>query len=209
MGIRNYGPKGSWSIFRKLFFANHFLQKMETLQIRQLLLKSARGIAYLGKAAEKVSGMMWALLDKKDFDGILTLLNILQVLSQSEECMMLANPDYSNSLKESDTERMNKVHAYVMKNFREKITLEEVAALANMTPSSFSRYFKTHANKTFSDFLTGIRIGYSCKLLIEKRMNITEACYESGFNTLSNFNRQFKAYTQTTPLQYKNRYVGI
>ena len=123
--------------------------------------------------------------------------------------MMLANPDYSNSLKESDTERMNKVHAYVMKNFREKITLEEVAALANMTPSSFSRYFKTHANKTFSDFLTGIRIGYSCKLLIEKRMNITEACYESGFNTLSNFNRQFKAYTQTTPLQYKNRYVGI
>ena len=146
---------------------------------------------------------------KKDFDGILILLNILQVLSQSEECMMLANPDYSNSLKESDTERMNKVHAYVMKNFREKITLEEVAALANMTPSSFSRYFKTHANKTFSDFLAGIRIGYSCKLLIEKKMNITEACYESGFNTLSNFNRQFKAYTQTTPLQYKHRYVGI
>lgn len=195
--------------FPEAFFANHFLQKMETLQIRQLLLKSARGIAYLGKAAEKVSRMMWALLDKKDFDGILTLLNILQVLSQSEECMMLANPDYSNSLKEADTERMNKVHAYVMKNFREKITLEEVAALANMTPSSFSRYFKTHANKTFSDFLAGIRIGYSCKLLIEKKMNITEACYESGFNTLSNFNRQFKAYTQTTPLQYKNRYVGI
>jgi AraC-like DNA-binding protein len=104
---------------------------------------------------------------------------------------------------------MNKVHAYVMKNFREKITLNEVAALANMTPSSFSRYFKTHANKTFSEFLAGIRIGYSCKLIIEKKMNITQTCYDSGFNTLSNFNRQFKALTQFTPMEYRRRYVGL
>src|SRR5690606_13352674 len=137
------------------------------------------------------------------------LLRILQMLAQSDEYTLLANPGYSNSLKESDTERMNKVHAYVMKNFREKITLEQVSAIANMTPSSFSRYFKTHANKTFSEFLAGIRIGYSCRLLIEKNMNITQACYDSGFNTLSNFNRQFKAYTNTTPMEYRQRYLGL
>ena len=146
---------------------------------------------------------------KKDFDSILQLLEILKVLAETEEYQVLANPGYSNSLKHSDTERMNKVHAYVMKNFREKITLEEVAALANMTPSSFSRYFKTHANKTFSEFLTGIRIGYSCKLLIEKKMNITQACYESGFNTLSHFNRQFKSHTSWTPVAYRNKYTGM
>lgn len=195
--------------FPEAFFTNQFLQKMETLQIRQLLMKSGRGIAYTGKTADRLKGMMLRLLDKKDFEGVVQLLNILQVLSQTEECMMLANPDYSNTLKESDTERINKVHAYVMKNFRERITLEEAASLANMTPTSFSRYFRMHANKTFSDFVTGIRIGYSCKLLIEKKMSITQACYESGFNTLSNFNRQFKAYTQTTPLQYRNRYPGL
>ena len=195
--------------FPEDFFASHFLQKMETVQIRQLLMRSERGIAYKGDTAQEAGKMMRDLPGKKDFDGILQLLNILQLLSQAEEYTLLANPGYSNSLKESDTERMNKVHAYVMKNFRDKITLEEVAALANMTPTSFSRYFKTHANKTFSEFLTGIRIGYSCKLLIEKKMNITQACYESGFNTLSNYNRQFKACTNTTPMEYRNRYLGI
>lgn len=194
--------------FPEELFANKFMQKMEALQIRHLLSKAESGISFYGATMEKVRAMMMQLLNKRDFDSILQLLAILQVLAQSEECNILANPGYSNSLKESDTERMNKVHAYVMKNFREKITLDEVAALANMTPSSFSRYFKTHANKTFSEFLTSIRIGYSCKLLLEKKVKITQACYDSGFNTLSHFNRQFKAFTRYSPLAYRNRYLG-
>lgn len=195
--------------FPRDFFSNPFLRKMELYPIRQLLLRAERGILFKGTTAEKTSRMMTELLHQKDFESILQLLRILHVLAHSDEYDLLANPGYSNTLKESDTERMNKVHAYVMKNFREKITLEEVAALANMTPSSFSRYFKTHANKTFSAFLTGIRIGYSCKLLIEKKMNITQACYDSGFNTLSNFNRQFKTLTHYTPQEYRRRYVGM
>ena len=192
--------------FPEDFFGNRFLQKSEMARIRQLLMRSSRGISFNRATSGIVTNMMVDLQDKADFGGIVGLLKILQVLADSEDCTLLANPEYSNTLKESDTERMNKVHAYVMKNFREKITLEEVAALANMTPSSFSRYFKTHANKTFSEFLTGIRIGYSCKLLVEKKLSITEACYESGFNTVSNFNRQFKTYTQSTPLEYRKRF---
>ena len=195
--------------FPEDFFGNQFLQKMELYQIRQLLAKAARGISFGGRTTERIKRMMLQLLNKKDFDSILQLLNILQVLAKSDDYHLLANPEYSNSLKESDTERMNKVHAYVMKNFREKITLDEVAALANMTASSFSRYFKTHSNKTFSEFLTGIRIGYSCKLIIEKKLSVTQACYDSGFNTLSNFNRQFKAYTHYSPLAFRNKYMGI
>lgn len=194
--------------FPENFFGNQFLQKQEMAQIRQLLTSAESGISFLGRTTGKVRRMMFRLLDKNDFDSILQLLNILQVLAKSDEYNLLANPGYSNSLKESDTERMNKVHAYVMKNFREKITLAEVAALANMTPTSFSRYFKTHANKTFSEFLTSIRIGYSCKLLLEKKVKITQACYDSGFNTLSNFNRQFKMFTQCSPLEYRSRYLA-
>lgn len=188
------------------FFGKQMMEKIEMVHVRQLLMRASRGIAFHGKTATDVAKMMTALLEQKDFDGLISLLWILRMLAQSEEYVLLANPEYSNSLRESDTERMNKVHAYVMKNFRRKITLEEVAAVANMTPTSFSRYFKTHANKTFSEFLTGIRIGYSCRLLVEKKMNITEACYESGFNTASNFNRHFKTYTQATPMEYRRRY---
>jgi AraC-like DNA-binding protein len=206
-GNKKLWTEGIVIYFSADFFGSEWLQKIEMYPLRQLLLKAERGMDITGKTAEKLKRMMVQLLTKKDFDSLLHLLNILQVLAETDEYRLLANERYSNSLKESDTERMNRVHAYVMKNFREKITLDEVAALANMTPSSFSRYFKTHANKTFSEFLTGIRIGYSCKLLIDKKMNIRQACYDSGFNTLSNFNRQFKAFTQYTPLAYRNKFV--
>ena len=207
------GDEARWTegivvYFPEDFFGNQFLQKLEMAQVRQLLNRAESGMSFRGRTAERVKWMMARLLNKDDFGSILQLLNILQVLARTVEFDLLADPGYSNSLKESDTERMNKVHAYVMKNFREKITLEDMAALANMTPSSFSRYFKTHANKTFSEFLTSIRIGYSCKLLLEKKMKITQACYDSGFSTLSNFNRQFKAFTQCSPLEYRHRFLG-
>ena len=82
-----------------------------------------------------------------------------------------------------------------------------MAELTIMTSTSFSRYFRTHANKTFSDFVSEIRIGHACKLLIEKKMNVSQACYESGFQTFSNFNRQFKKITKRTPLEYKKEYL--
>ena len=206
------GDKQRWTegiviYFPEDFFGNQFLQKLEMVQVRNLLSKAESGIYFSGETAENVKRMMLRLLRKKEFASILQLLNILLVLAKSSEYNVLANPGYSNSLKESDAERMNKVHAYVMKNFREKISLDDVAAIANMSPTSFSRYFKVHANKTFSDFLTEIRIGYSCKLLTSQKMSVSQVCYDSGFNTLSNFNRQFKAVTHYSPLEYRKKYV--
>jgi AraC-like DNA-binding protein len=118
----------------------------------------------------------------------------------------LASPGYTNTLLEADTGRMYSVYAYVMKHFKQKMALIELASITHMTPTSFSRYFKLHANKSFSQFVIEIRIGHACKLLIEEKLNISQACYESGFQTLSNFNKQFKNLTQRTPLAYKKEY---
>ena len=146
------------------------------------------------------------LLDMEGIESVLLLLEILNMLASTSDYHLLSSAGYTNTLKEADTERMSNVHAFVMKNFRRKISLNEVAAIANMTPSSFSRYFKIHANKTFSEFLSEIRIGNACKMLIENKVNISQACYESGFQTLSNFNKQFKAITHRNPLAYKKEY---
>ena len=104
---------------------------------------------------------------------------------------------------------MNKIHNFVIEHFKERITLEEVASLANMRPTSFSRYFKTRANKTFSSFLSEIRIGHSCKLLREGNVSISQACFDSGYNTLSNFNKQFKELTGKSPRDYKEEYDRV
>ena len=161
-----------------------------------------------GDTAERMTELMHSMLSVTDFDRVLTLLNLLNIMSNTSEFKLLSSEGYTNSMKETETDRMNRVHTYVMKNFREKISLDEVAAIANMSPSSFSRYFKVHANKTFSDFLTEIRIGYSCKLLTNQKMSVSQICYDSGFNTLSNFNRQFKEVTHYSPLEYRKKYVS-
>ena len=204
---KEFWTEGIVIYFHENFIGHDFLHKNETYKIKQLFLKAQRGMEITGQTAEEAQAFMRELLVLEDFERMLTLLKLLHLLSNASEYTLLANEGYSNLLKETETDRMNNVHAYVMKNFREKITLDEVAAIANMSPTSFSRYFKMHANKTFSDFLTEIRIGYSCKLLVEKKISISEACYESGFNTLSNFNRQFKEVTHHSPLEYRKKYL--
>lgn len=206
------GDKAFWTegvviYFHENFIGNEFLNKSETYKIRQLFAKAQRGIEILGDAAEQSRSLMLKLLTAEDFDRILILLNLLNILANSTDYNLLATEGYFNLLEEDESDRMNKVHAYVMKNFREKISLEEVAAIANMSPTSFSRYFKIHANRPFTDFLAEIRIGYACKLLTERNASVSEVCYESGFNTLSNFNRQFKEITQHSPLQYRKKYI--
>jgi AraC-like DNA-binding protein len=208
-GDHAYTTEGIVIYFPEHFLGKDFLNKKEVYKIRQLFQKAQRGMEFQGYTASYAMAIIAQLLDVEDFDRILLLLNLLHLLAGSSEYKLLASEGYSNSLKETETDRMNKVHAYVMKNFREKISLDEVAAIANMSPSSFSRYFKIHANKTFSDFLTEIRIGYSCKLLITQKTDIAQVCYDSGFNTLSNFNRQFKAVTHYNPLEYRKKYTGI
>jgi len=207
-GNRQFVTEGIVVYFREDFLGESILQKAEMFRLKQVLNKARRGMSIAGHTSARVKAMMMELLRAKDFDSVLGLLNILNVLAHTSEYQLLSTAGYTNSLKETDTERMNNVHAYVMENFREKITLGQVAGIANMSPTSFSRYFKTHSNKTFSDFLTEIRIGYSCKLLIEKKTNISQACYDSGFHTLSNFNRQFKSLTGFTPQEYKKKYTG-
>ncbi len=188
--------------FNESLIGSHLLQKEETIKLKQLFKKSLRGIEITGATAGRIENKLLKLLKLEGFTGVLELMGILDLLSQSDDLKILASPGYTNTLKEGDTQRMNTVYAYIMKHFKQKITITELAVLTNMTPTSFSRYFKTHANKTFSEFITEIRIGHACKMLIDKKMNASQACYASGYQTLSNFNKQFKALTQRTPTAY-------
>lgn len=194
--------------FHEDLVGEHLLHKEEAIRLKQLFNMSLRGIDVHGKTAQTISQMLFNLTSLDGFEAIIVLLKILNCISQSDELQLLASPGYTNSLKEGDTQRMNKVYAYVMKNFQKKISISQMAELTNLTPTSFSRYFKAHANKTFTEFVTEIRIGHACKLLIENKMDVSQSCYESGFQSLSNFNRHFKLITKRTPMLYKREYTN-
>jgi len=195
--------------FQERFPGQDFIRKDETIRLRQLFERSRRGLEIYGNTAQRITGKMLQLLHREDLDSIILLLQILNEMLHSEEMRELSSTGYTNAMKEGDTEIMKAVHSYLMDNFKRRISLSEVAAIASMTPTSFSRYFKLHANKTFSELLCEIRIGYACRLLIEEKMNVSQTCYESGFQTLSNFNRQFKTLMKRTPLEYKKEYEII
>ena len=129
---------------------------------------------------------------------------MLNLLANSTQHTPISSIGYSNPYKTSETERMRKVHEYVMQNYRGSLRLDEVASLAGMATAAFCRYFKARTNKTFSDFVSELRVGYACKLLMENKLNVTQVCYESGFNTLSNFNKQFKDLQDKTPSEYRS-----
>jgi AraC-like DNA-binding protein len=195
--------------FQENFLGDAILKKEEMEKIHQLFLKSGYGLEIRGQTNQQVTRLMHELLSLNGVASLIGLLEILDILAHSTECDPIAHSGYINQYKENEKDRMGKVYEYVTKHFNQKITLEEVAALANMTPTSFSRYFKSRVNKSFSEFLGEIRIDHACKLLHEEQINISQIGYECGFPTLSNFNKQFKEITGKTPLKYRKEYLQV
>ncbi|MFC0183453.1 AraC-type DNA-binding protein [Pseudarcicella hirudinis] len=206
-GNNQLKTRGIVIYFTEDFLGKDFFEKPEMYSLKQLLANSFRGMDIKGEMRTYLRESMQNLLQENGFDCVLKLLEILNKLSHSNDFEYITSLGYVNTHKVSETERMQKVHEYVMKHFKQEIRLNEVASLAGMSEAAFCRYFKNRTNKTFSDFVSGVRIGHACKLLLADRMTVLQICYESGFNTVSNFNRQFKTITGKTPVTYQKEYL--
>ncbi|MXV16782.1 AraC family transcriptional regulator [Hufsiella ginkgonis] len=203
------GTEGIVIYFNEDFLSESVLGKEEMDGIRHLFQKASRGLEIAGKTNRVVAKMMEELLQSKGAKSIIKLLTILDTLACSSDCHPITHTRYVTISKQAETDRMNGVYEYVLKNFREKIDLAAVAALCNMTPTSFSRYFKSRVNKSFSDFLQEMRIDHACKLLHGEKTPINRVAYDCGYQTLSNFNKQFKKTMGQTPQQYKSEYLQV
>lgn len=185
------------------------LRREEFYALKKLVENASRGMEFYGDTPTKVYRLMQKIAPKKGFRRIINLLEILEVMATSESYNLLSSPGYTAVLKTDDAEKMQLVYDYVMQHFTAKIELQHVADLLNMTTTSFCRYFKPRANKTFTRFVNEIRIGHARKLLLEDNFNISQISYECGFNTLSNFNRQFKSIVAMSPHEYQKLFLNL
>ncbi len=78
-----------------------------------------------------------------------------------------------------------------------------------MSIHSFCRFFKEKTKKTYVQFLTEVRIGQACKLLIDDDMHAAEVGYVCGYNNISHFNHQFKIIKNKSPLEFKRSYLNL
>jgi len=193
--------------FKEDFWGESFSDLPEMYRIKKLLNEAKRGIEFSKKYRKEIEKAMMELPSISGLSSLVHLLKILEIMSLSDDFRFLSSPNYkTDSINSLDEHRLEILYKHVLNNYQREITLEEVSGLLNLTPPSFCRYFKQRTNKAFSTFVNEVRIGNASKLLIENNLSISQICYESGFNHLSNFNRQFKRIKNLTPSQYQKKY---
>lgn len=185
--------------FKEDFVGTPFLELSATKHISSLFRKAQRGIRFIDLDFAIVEEIVALMEGKSEFSKLIQMLNLLQKLAKHENIAFLASESYPVMKSKVDLDR---THEFIFENFNKAIQLSDVAAIANMNPSAFSRYFKRIHRKTFSRYLIEIRVGYACKLLMENKLNISHVGYESGFNNVSNFNKQFKSVMKMNPSEY-------
>ena len=191
--------------FKQDYLGKAFLETPEMNHLSNLFENARYGIKFLNINKNIITDIQ-NMLELKGFDKTIAFLIILNKLAKHKQIKQLASKGFTNAFKTIKSETQDKVQAYIFKNFNKEISLEEAASVAHMNASAFSRYFKRVNKKTFSRYVTEIRIGYACKLLIENKFNIASICYESGFKNISNFNRQFKIIMHSTPSEYLKKH---
>jgi AraC-like DNA-binding protein len=149
------------------------------------------------------------LPEKSAFGRIVCLLEIMECISKDNKLDFISCQGVPIHSVQESIPKINMVFDFIKNNYNEKITLKQVAYLANMSPTAFCRFFKYKSQKTFSRFLIEVRIANACKLLYENDFNTSECCYSCGYNNLSNFHKHFKSVTGMTPLGYRKNILNI
>jgi len=188
------------------FWGDRFLNLPENKAIKTILDNAKRGIQIIGSKQQLIGRLMNEMVHSEGPKRIILLMEALMEISYCAKAKQLASMGFRYNFDEADKDRINLICDYSFAHFKNKILLEEIATIANLSPNAFCRYFKSKTRKTYSQFINEIRVGNACKLLIEDKINVKQICYESGFNNFSSFHTVFKTITHKTPLAYKQEF---
>jgi AraC-like DNA-binding protein len=145
---------------------------------------------------------MLLLLETTGIERINMLFSILNMIVTCSNVELLSSVGFFSSINERQHHCMNQIYKYAIENFKNPVSVDHIAKELNMTGTSFCRFFKKRAAKSFIQYINEIRVGYACKLLLEENYSISEIAYESGFENISHFNKQVKKIKNVTPTQF-------
>lgn len=175
--------------------------------ITRMMQQAKKGLSFPLQAIMKVYGMLDTLSSVKDgFYSVQQFLTILYELSRCENARTLASSSYAKVTVEDDSRRILKVKNFISKNYMDELRLPELASLAGMSSSAFSRFFKLHTGRNISEYIIDLRLGYAARMLVDTAKSISEIGFDCGFNNLSNFNRIFKKKKGCSPSEFRESY---
>lgn len=175
--------------------------------ITRMMQEAKKGLSFPLQAIMKVYGLLDTLSSVKDgFYAVQQFLTILYELSRCENARTLASSSYAKVTVEDDSRRILKVKNFISKNYMDELRLPELASLAGMSSSAFSRFFKLHTGRNISEYIIDLRLGYAVRMLVDTAKSISEIGFDCGFNNLSNFNRIFKKKKGCSPSEFRESY---
>lgn len=185
-------------------FGNELLSKNQFASIKRMLRRAGHGLSFSLKSIMKVYSTIDDIAHEQErFVQFLKFLYILYELSVSDDARVLASSSFAHSARSTESRRVQKVKQYIHDNYAKPLRLADLADLVGMSPVAFSRFFRQRTGRTLSDYIVDIRLGFAARMLVDSTKNISEICYECGFNNLSNFNRTFKAKRHYTPRDFR------
>ena len=175
--------------------------------IYKMMERAKQGLAFSRPAIMTVYHRLTRLsVIEESFVMAQELLYILYELSKFDDAHELSSSSYAKVNLESESRRVLKVKNFIDQHYKDDIRLEQLADLIGMTPTAFSRYFKHRTGKNLSEYILDIRLGYAARRLVDTTDTVAEICYCCGFNTLSNFNRQFRKRKGCNPTEFREKY---
>lgn len=209
-------PEGERIIFQ---FDPSMLYLVKDLEVLLHMLPGVIHIDREMKIYSQVKKHMDRIVEEYDgeatFRGAVIYASLIEMFVEiGREIMQRAERDTAKKLKNADIERggnrglevIMRACDYINAHYQEKLKLEDVAEIVGFSKYHFTRVFKQYLNMTFNEYLNKKRIQCAESLLCSTDMNITDVAMDSGFSSISAFNRTFRELNQQTPSDFREMY---
>lgn len=177
----------------------------ELHRLEPLLKRSSRGLEFTGKTAASAALALTSVIDSTGMEQLAQMFILLGVLAEAphHESRALASEWLGTSGDANANAAVEAGLSYIFENLTSNVRLSTAAALAHMSDSTFSKYFKAGAGMPFSQMVKRLRIHQARRLLDTTDQSMARIAESSGYQNLSNFNRQFLSEVGITPSTYR------
>ena len=206
--INNEGTQGAHSqcIFLNADIAQKFIREFPEAESLDILLRQAdRGLLLPQELSTRIAAKMDAVFSSNGFPQLVKLLDLLCRIGEMKTLKLLSSEGYVPRSANRQVNRMESVISYIHQHSATDIPMEQLARIAAMSPTAFHRFFKQSLGCTPGSYLMDLRLSNVAHRLLESTDSVSEIAFASGFNNLSNFNRQFRRRFNCSPRDYRSR----
>jgi AraC-like DNA-binding protein len=182
---------------------------VELSPLRMTMQQSAQGMVFSEATSRAVRTLVSDMDDISAARRLLRLLEIFSLLAEDRHARLLCAPREKRiDLSAADQPRIERALDYIHRHYESSaISVAQLADVAALSESGLHRLFKRHTRQTVNDYLTQLRIGKACSLLISTDKPIACIADDVGYRNLSHFNRQFRAVKGRPPREFRRLYA--